>query len=169
MNIYLVGLMGVGKSTLALELGSRLGLPFHDLDSAIAQQTGRAVPDIIRQDGEAAFRELERDVLRHFLKENTGIVACGGGTPCFHDNMTAMRKAGTVVHLHIRPDRLAQRLAAQRGDRPLLNGIPDDGMERELKRLLDQREPFYRQAHIVWNAANWDVGGLCRQLLAYSR
>ncbi len=169
MNIFLIGLMGAGKSMLAPELAKRLDLLAHDLDSEIADRSGRAVADIIREDGEAAFRELERDVLSHFLEENTGIVACGGGTPCFHDNMAAMRQSGLVVYLEMKPERLAQRIELQGVDRPLLSGLSGDKLVRAVDKLLDQREAYYRQAHIIWNAATWDVGGLVRQLNAYSK
>jgi len=169
MNIFLIGFMGAGKSMLAPELARRLALPAHDLDSEIAGRTGRAVADIIREDGEAAFRELERDLLSHFLGENTGIVACGGGTPCFYDNMAAMREAGVVVYLQMKPERLAQRIQLQGADRPLLSGLSGDKLLRAVDKLLDQREAYYRQAHIIWNATTWDVGGLIKQLSAYSK
>jgi len=169
MNIFLIGFMGAGKSMLAPELARRLALPAHDLDSEIAGRTGRTVADIIREDGEAAFRELERDVLRHFLGENTGIVACGGGTPCFYDNMAAMRHAGVVVYLQMKPERLAKRIEQQGSDRPLLSGLSGGKLVRAVDTLLEQREAHYRQAHIIWNATTWDVGGLVRQLSAYSK
>lgn len=169
MNIYLIGFMGVGKSTLALELGKRLELPVHDLDREIENLSARAVTDIIREHGETAFRELERDTLGFLLKKYTGVVACGGGTPCFYDNLTRMRQAGVVVYLQMRSDRLAQRLDGQTLKRPLLQVASGDRLAWKVERMLDLREPHYRQAHIIWSASVWDVGGLCRQLLAYSK
>lgn len=169
MKIYLIGFMGAGKTTLATELGRRLSMPVIDLDALIEQQRGRTVADIIKTDGETAFREIERDALRGVLNDDAGIVACGGGTPCFFDSLAAMRASGLVVYVYMKPERLAQRIELQGTDRPLLSGLSGNELVSAVDKLLDQREAYYRHAHIIWNAATWDVGVLIRQLNAYSK
>lgn len=147
--MVLVGPMGAGKSTLGRALGARLGLPVVDLDARIEQRAGRSIAAVFADDGEAAFRRLERDALLEALGGAPAVIATGGGTVLDAGNRDAMRARATVVYLAVDPALQRARLA---GDttRPLLQ---DDDADDTLAQLQAQREPLYRAvAHHVYDA-----------------
>lgn len=163
-HVFLIGYMGSGKSTLGRSLADALGLPFHDLDSLIEQEATRSVAEVIRQQGEDDFRELERRVLHELLAMPAAVVACGGGTPCFFDNLEQMKQAGTVVYLRLTPQQLAARLKDGQASRPLLDGIASDDIEEHISKHLIMRQHFYEQAHLIWDAESADLPDLVRLL-----
>jgi shikimate kinase/3-dehydroquinate synthase len=145
MKISLIGFMAVGKTAAGRALAERRGVRFVDLDEAIAARAGKPVPEIIRNDGEPRFRELEAAELGRQLGGDAEVIAAGGGAPCDPDNMRAMRAAGLVVELTAPIDVSIAR--ASGGDRPLL-GDRDQAVAR-----LASRRPAYRQAHAVVDTA----------------
>lgn len=161
--------MGAGKSTIGRLLADTLNLSFHDLDLMITEHTGLAVPEIIRRDGEDAFRNMEREVLRNVAGLRACVVACGGGTPCHADNLGTMKAAGTVVYLRLTPHHLAARLRKDRSERPMLDGIGSEGLESFIVRHLANRESFYLQADIVWDADSMDVADLAERLVTFRK
>jgi len=144
MIVYLVGMPGAGKSTVGRELAGRLGVPFIDLDERIERDAGASVSDVFRRDGEAAFRALEAATLVEASGEDPSVVACGGGVVLEPANRIALRNTGVVVFLHAPLEVLRARIRPAAA-RPL---IRHDG---DLERLLDEREPLYREfaAHVV--------------------
>jgi len=119
-HIYLVGFMGSGKSHWGKRLAEHLGRPFFDLDEVIEAGEGLTVSTLFSSIGENGFRELERRYLHQMEHQPPSIVATGGGTPCFFDNMAWMNAQGTTVYLKISMPILHQRLVAGKGKRPLL-------------------------------------------------
>ena len=152
MRIYLTGFMSSGKSSLGRQLAKKTGLLFTDLDNIIVQaENGLSIPKIFEQKGEDYFRQKEKNCLHQtFLFDNT-IIACGGGTPCYFDNLIQLKKHGTLVYLQYSPALLYKRLQNQRNKnkRPLLQNIRDEELFLNIEQLLNKRKTFYEQAHII--------------------
>jgi shikimate kinase len=142
--IYLVGMPGAGKSVVGRELAGRLGVPFIDLDTEIERVAGRSVAEIFGTDGEAAFRALEADALMKAGTQDPAVVACGGGVVLEPANRVTLRATGVAVYLDVPLDVLRRRVRPA-STRPLIHE------EGDLERLLEQREPLYREfaAHVV--------------------
>lgn len=148
-HIFLIGFMGCGKSYLGERLATQLERPFIDLDRLIEIAEGKTIADIFAALGESGFRELERKHLHSLGNQPSAIVATGGGTPCFFDNMDWMNTHGTTVFLETPVETLYERLRDERSDRPLLMGLDDTGLRHFIKEKLREREQWYRQAKVV--------------------
>lgn len=150
MIYYLIGFMGAGKSTIAVALSERTGIPAIDLDKAIEQKHGRTVRDLFRDEGEEWFRREEAEMLRSLPSDGNLLVACGGGTPCFEGNMAWMNQHGETWYLRISVGELMRRLDPdQLSSRPVMKGVRPDEMKRVVEEMLIQRERFYLQAERV--------------------
>ena len=147
-NIILVGMMSSGKSTLGKKLARMMGYRFLDLDKLIESREGMAISLIFSSKGEPYFRKLESEVLKE-IQANRGIIlASGGGTPCFFDNMQYINNLGISVFLDIPASDLAKRIENHgKDDRPILSGV--SSLELELKQKIEQRMPFYSQAQLT--------------------
>ncbi len=150
--VFLTGLPGVGKTYWARQWAALYGWSAVDLDEYIEQQQGVSVARLMQLRGEAGFRPAERWALHDILLRGRGyiIVACGGGTPAFFDNLARMQARGLVVYLEASPRYVAERL--DRGglaSRPLLSG---DNAEERLEQLLSTRERSYRGADCIVRA-----------------
>jgi len=146
---FLIGFMGSGKTYQGMRLANRLGVPFVDLDACIEVGEGRTIPAIFEQQHEAAFRRIEQRYLHELEHEAPCVVATGGGTPCFFDNMDWMNAYGITVFLKTPVPVLAARIRTDPVVRPLLAGIPEDHLEQHIARLLEQRMPFYSRAKVI--------------------
>ncbi len=147
MRIFLIGFMGSGKSMLGKQLAADLGLDFIDLDREIESRFGKDVAAIFATDGEAHFRDLEKQVLNESLEQDNYVMACGGGTACFSDNMDKMNEVGVTVYLKLSTDGIYERLTADAGNRPLLKGKTGTELWTWIHELLQTREPDYLRAH----------------------
>ena len=148
--------MGSGKTTTGRMLAGRLGYGFSDLDSLIEEQEGKVITEIFAMKGEDYFRQVEASVLEGLLSRKQLVVACGGGTPCFHDNMQKMRSAGLTVYLKVSPSLLASRLSEEHSLRPLVAGKSGGELMDHIRKLLAGREGWYRQSDIIYPADNPD-------------
>ena len=151
MKIFLVGMPGSGKSTLGRTVAKRLNHDFFDLDTLIVEQEGMSIPDIFARHGEAYFREAERTALVRTGFRQGAVVATGGGTPCFFDNMDWMKSRGVVVWLDIAPAIIASRLTGSlkaSQQRPLFAGKSKEEITETLNSMHQQRQPFYQLAQI---------------------
>jgi shikimate kinase len=144
-KIFLIGMMGSGKSTIGAALAARLALPFLDTDVVIEKMEGKSIQQIFEQEGEAYFRVLEERFIQHLTNE-AAVVACGGGLPCFFNNMELLCAKGSVVYLKAAPALLYQRINGD-GRRPKLQDL------ESFTRLNSEREETYQKAHIIMNAA----------------
>lgn len=152
-KIYLIGYMGSGKTSVGAPLAKRLDRPFFDLDKIIEEKTGKTVSRIFEEDGEAAFRGAEKQMLRQFSEEHLRFVlAVGGGTPCFYDNMAYMNSRGLTIYLKMDAASLAFRLVHSKNERPLLKSIGNQDLECFIRQHLREREDMYSEAAMVVNA-----------------
>lgn len=141
--IFLVGMMGSGKTTVGKALARRLGRPFFDTDHEIVARSGVSIPTIFDIEGEAGFRRRESAVLAELAQCREAVIATGGGVVLEADNRRLMRESGTVVYLQVSIDHLHQRTARDTS-RPLLARSAD--RRATLEALLAQRDPLYREA-----------------------
>jgi shikimate kinase len=152
MRIYLLGYMGSGKTTFGRALAKYLKYTFIDLDHFIEEQHKKTIPQIFEQEGETQFRELEKSYLHQTSLFQNTIVSCGGGTPCFFDNMDWMNQNGTTLYLQMTVDGLFNRLSNAREERPLLKNLNPEEMKNFIGVNLQKRAPFYEQASHILNA-----------------
>ena len=138
-----------GKSSLGKALANQLNYQFLDLDEVIVKREGISIPEIFRQHGEAYFRQSERAVLRSIIPNSQLVIATGGGTPCFFDNMPFIRATGFSLFLDVSPRELLRRLKdSKKNERPLFNaqmGASTLLVDLEIK--YEERRVFYQQAH----------------------
>ena len=147
MKYFVVGYMASGKTTFGREFAREKGIPFWDLDALVEERAGCCISDIFAWEGESFFRELEREILHEFCtREDDFVLATGGGTPCFFDNMDCMNAAGHTLFLDTSFPVLMGRLREQRDVRPLLAGLADEELEDFVRRHLESRLPFYLKA-----------------------
>ncbi len=146
MRVFLIGFMCSGKSRIGKDVAALLGMPFVDIDRVIEQRIGPITP-FFRKMGEEAFRSVESEVLDELLIGPDAVIATGGGTPCFSDNLERMRKTGLVVHLQVPMGILLPRIERSGGDRPLLFGLSGTMLHERINELLGERALFYAAAH----------------------
>ena len=146
MRIYLIGYMGCGKSTLGRKLSEHLGLQFVDMDHYIEERNCKTIPQIFSEEGEAEFRKKERKALEELSEFTDIVIATGGGTPCFFDNIDLMNKTGKTIYLNIDPKILADRLLKSKTERPLIKGKSRDELVAFIDDTLKKRNEFYLQA-----------------------
>lgn len=144
--IFLIGYMGCGKSTLARAVSRAARLDLIDLDNYIEGRFHKSVPEIFAEGGEKHFRDLETRMLHEVAEFENVIIACGGGTPCFGDNMDYMNSRGTTVWLDASVDRIHERLVKARRKRPLIANQTDEEIRRTIVDGLTTRLPYYRRA-----------------------
>ncbi len=144
-SLYVVGMMGSGKTSTGRPLAERLGSGFVDADAVIEQAAGCSIPDIFNRDGEAGFRSLESQVLSAISQRHSLVVATGGGVVTQPENW-GMLHSGIVIWLDVVPDQLLQRLNADSTVRPLLQTADP---EAALNALLNERRPLYAEADLT--------------------
>lgn len=150
--IFLIGYMGCGKSTLGRLASSMSGRSFIDLDSYIEGRFHATVKEIFAEKGEEGFRQIERSMLHEVGEFEDVIVACGGGTPCFFDNMEWMNMHGTTVYLDTSVDKLFTRLKRGKHKRPLIADKTDGELRDFIVGALMARMPHYSKAKVVFKS-----------------
>ena len=142
--------MCVGKTTIGRDLAKLMNRTFYDLDWYIEERYHTKVSQIFAEKGEAHFRDLERRMLHEVAEFENVVLSCGGGTPCFFDNIGYMNQVGEVFYLKASPETILQHLSMSRGERPLLKDKTPEQLQQFVTEQLAQREPFYSKArHIV--------------------
>lgn len=149
-RIYLIGYMGVGKTTIGKELSKLHDLSFIDLDKFIENKYHKTVPQLFAEKGEDVFRELERKCLLEVSDIEDVVVSTGGGTPCFFDNMAIMNETGISVYIQATPLELVSRLQASKNVRPIVSEKNAEELLPFITRHLSERDYFYNQAHIIF-------------------
>jgi len=147
MKIILLGYMGCGKSTIAKSIGDRFQLNAIDLDDYIIEKEKDSIKNIFKNKGEIYFRKQEnRYLLELLLSERSFILALGGGTPCYSNNIELVKKMSKSFYLKGKIDTLFQRLRIENADRPLISELNDEKLKEFIAKHLFERAPFYEQA-----------------------
>ncbi len=154
MKIILIGFMSSGKSTIGKILADSLNFKFYDIDDIFEERYKISINDFFEKFGEPKFRELEHLLLKQTLEEDNSVISCGGGTPCFFDNIKLINNNGVSVYLKLNSRILFERLNKTRKKRPLLSGLTYDNLEKYISENLIKREPFYNQAQIIIDIEN---------------
>lgn len=150
-RIILIGYMGAGKTTIGKELAKELGVTFYDLDWYIETRMRRTIKQIFDEKGEDGFRRIEHNMQHEVAEFQNVVVACGGGTPCFYDNIDYMNSQAQVVYLKASPEVLYEHLQMGRRVRPLLLGKSPDEVRTFIVEQLAKREEFYSKANHTLN------------------
>ena len=171
-RIILVGYMGSGKTTLGKALSKATGMMFYDLDWYIESRMRKSVSQIFAERGEEAFRQMEYNMLHEVAEFEDVIISCGGGTPCFFDNMDYMNQQGDVVYLKATPETLYKHLLMAKVERPLLKDKSPEELIVYITQHLNERAPYYEQARYTLDVSVLDeydkikhnVASLCTML-----
>ena len=145
-KFFLIGMMGSGKSYWAEQLKRKTKLQTYDLDSLVEIMEEKSVAEIFEQNGEPYFRKAETKMLHLFTEKKQFILACGGGTPCFNNNMAWMNKQGITIWLDEPVERLEQRLSKEIDARPLVQAHSSNNTHDFIKEKLAERQPYYQLA-----------------------
>jgi shikimate kinase len=161
-RIFLIGMMGAGKTTLGRQLAERLGYAFVDLDDYIEQREGKSIPQLFETGGQEHFRQKERQALEAVVQEfQQAVIATGGGTPCFFNNMAFINQHGTSVFLDVPTEELVQRLLlSDLSQRPLLAQKNDMELKDFIVKTLAIRIGFYKQAEYTLSGKRYNIEGL---------
>jgi shikimate kinase len=161
MRIFLIGFMGSGKTHWGRLLSVKLNLPFFDLDEQVESHEGKPIPEIFSESGEEHFRLIEKDAL-HIITEShdSFVMACGGGSPCYFNNIEYMNQSGITVWLNTPIDILFQRLLKEKDTRPLLKGLTEEQLKRFIGKKFADRKIFYEQAEIILDEESLELESL---------
>lgn len=151
-RIFLIGMPGSGKSYWGVRLAGLYNRQFIDLDEYICEREGRTVEELFVEQGELGFRILENRYLAELMNvtKKEVVIACGGGTPCFADNMRLMKIEGVVIYLEANTEYLHSNISADNSIRPLFNSATP--LSAQIEALLQQRKAYYEQAHFILQA-----------------
>ena len=155
-RIILVGYMGSGKTTVGKALSKETGMIFYDLDWYIESRMRKSVSQLFAERGEEGFRKIEYNMLHEVAEFEDVIISCGGGTPCFFDNMDYLNQQGDVVYLKATPETLYKHLLMAKVERPLLKGKSPEELIAYITEHLKERAPFYEKARHVLDVSVLD-------------
>lgn len=146
MKIFLIGMMGSGKSFCSKKLAKKLKIPAFDLDTIIEMTEDLSIAEIFAEEGEEYFRKEEAKILRWFGEKKAFVLATGGGTPCFHKNMEWMNENGVTIWLNEPVNVLVDRLKPEKDHRPLVKDLSDEELASFLTNKLAERNQYYSKA-----------------------
>ncbi len=149
MNIFLVGFMGSGKTYWGRIWSHQYGLQFFDLDDMIELKQKKTIATIFEKDGEAFFRKIETTALKTFSEKNNCIIACGGGTAAYNDNMQWMNENGITVYLSATAHYIYDRVLEEKEKRPLISKLNQGELFFFIEQKVKERELFYKQAKFI--------------------
>jgi shikimate kinase len=169
MLIYLTGYMGSGKTTAGLKLAVKMGYAFADLDVMIENKYKITISRFFSKYGEPAFRKVEREMLVETFSYNNTVIATGGGTPCYADNMELINQHGISVYIKIPEKALFQRLLNSKKKRPLLVGKTDEDILEYIRQQMIIREPFYLKSCLTADGIDIDIQQLIENISTYAQ
>lgn len=158
MLIFLLGFMGSGKSFCGKTIASAYGVSFYDLDKEIETLHKKSIEELFATEGEFKFRTIESSALKDLVlrtavsdKGIDAVVSCGGGTPCFHDNMQFMNEKGLTVWLNPPLETIIGRLVSGKSHRPLIKNLKDEELGHYIEHKLKERKVFYEKAKLHYH------------------
>lgn len=160
-NIALIGFMGTGKSSVGQLVAAQLHFTFLDTDHVIEARAGKSISDIFAQQGEPVFRELEKKIVGELVTRRKTVISTGGGLPADPENFASLKSHSLVVCLWASPEKIWERVRNQT-HRPLLNEA--DPLAK-IRSLLEQREPYYRQADVLLNTEMRSLKDVAQQVI----
>ena len=165
MKIFLIGFMGSGKSYWGRKLSEKLNLPFFDLDEQVVSHEGKSISEIFAVHGEEYFRLQEKNTL-HLLTEShdSFIMATGGGTPCYFNNIEYMHLSGTTVWINTSQDELFKRLISEKEKRPLISDLTDEQLQGFISKKYSDRRIYYEQADMIIDDETLDLDKLIQKV-----
>lgn len=165
-RIFLIGFMGSGKSTYGKLMAQKLNIDFLDMDDYIEKQYSKSIYSLFEEWGEEQFRKEEKNVLRNLPVSDNLIIATGGGTPCFFDNMEFMNKQGETIYLRTSVRELRDRLMHSNKKRPLLLDKSLKDLEVYIADLLKKREAYYLKSRYILETDDLNPNNLISSYLA---
>ncbi len=166
MNIVLLGYMASGKSIIAKELAKNIATDFIDLDAYIEKKENLKISEIFKNKGEIYFRKLENHCLKEVLNTKSKIIlAVGGGTPCYADNMSIITGNATSVYLKASIDTIYNRILSEKRKRPLVNKIPNEKLKEFIAKHLFERNNFYNKATVVISVDDKSIEEITSEIL----
>jgi shikimate kinase len=160
--------MGSGKTYLGKKIADQYGYESLDLDTLIEQGAEMSIADIFSAFGEKIFRDIERETLLKIFEKNNIVLSCGGGTPCYFDNMERLVKGSVCIYLNTPRDVIFHRLKAQNFRRPSIQKMNDEELKNFIENKLKERLPYYDQAHISIDSLNFDMKVLKENIDLYN-
>ena len=155
-RIILIGYMGSGKTTVGKALSKETGMMFYDLDWYIESRMHKTVAQIFAERGEEGFRKIEYNMLHEVAEFEDVIISCGGGTPCFFDNIDYLNGQGDVCYLKATPEVLYKHLLMGKGERPLIKGKSPEELIIFISEQVGKREEFYTKARYTLDVSLMD-------------
>ena len=149
-NVFLIGYMGVGKTTIGKQLSAELGMEFIDLDIYIENRYRKSIQQLFDIKGESGFRKIESEMLQEVSTFQNVLISTGGGTPCFFDNMNVMNRAGITVYVKASVEQLVSRLIASKNVRPLIKNKTPKELKEFITHHLTERNEYYSQAKVIY-------------------
>jgi len=163
-NIYLIGFMGVGKSTIGKKLARELGFDFVDMDDAFEEKYKITIHLFFKKYGEELFRKLEYQLLLSTFKKKNVVVATGGGTVCYRNAMEQMNRKGLTVYLEMPVGKIVERLKNAKRKRPLVAGKSDNELLSTINERLDNRLLYYQKAKITVDVIDIEINELAEKI-----
>ena len=160
--LYLIGFMGVGKTTIGKQIAALNKVVFIDTDRQIEKETSKSIKEIFETDGEIAFRKLETDTIRSINRKS--VIACGGGLPAHNNNIEYLKYKGTVIYLKASTETLIKRLEKNKNKRPLISNLTNEKRLEFIRKILKEREKTYKQADYTIETDNKTVKEVLREI-----
>ncbi len=159
-RIYIIGMPGVGKSSLGKKLAQKLNWQWFDLDLLIEEKAAKSITNIFNEHGEAYFRNLEQTVLKESFAQTACVISCGGGIISYSTNMQMINEHGFSIYLSASTSFIKQRILQGKELRPLFKGLNEKEILQKISDLQDIRDPFYKQAHLEISIPQKDANAL---------
>lgn len=165
MKIFLIGFMGAGKTYWGKALSEKLNIPFFDLDEQVVNSAGQTISEIFTTKGEEQFRLLEADTL-HIISEchDKFVLSCGGGTPCYFNNIEYMNQSGITVWINTPHSILLERLMKEKEKRPLVKDLREAELSAFILKKMADRKIYYEQATISVNENPMNIDALIQKI-----
>lgn len=164
-NIYLIGFMGAGKSTVTRELAHELQREWVDTDELVEKEVGLSIPKIFERYGEERFREIEARVIEDLSQMRGMVVAVGGGAPLRKTNWRRLRSTGEIMYLKVSPAEVMKRIGND-VSRPLLAGLTRERKREKVEQMLQERHPCYSKAGHIVPCDGIETAHIVREIIA---